>query len=157
MQPEYLLTVGYLAAVGAGVGLGLSIAALMWRSIRASNMRFTDLVSDETGMALSHTKVWSNITYLIANILFLRICWSASPNDSIVTLFVAMLAIIGGSQVASKLLGTRFGVAATPGTTTRVETSKVETIKTPPVEPPASAGPDIATLPPSGTAPRGGG
>lgn len=124
---DYFLAIGYLAAFGAGAGGAMTLVVLIWRSTRTAGMRLSDLVRDEATGLMSHTKASAIAVNLAAIVLFMRICWNASPSDGVVTLFVAMLAIIGGSQVASKLLGSRFGGGngTPPGTTTSIETSRV--------------------------------
>lgn len=65
-----------------------------------------DLVIDPGTGQLSHTKIWTNIAYLVATIAFVKITFSSDEPD--LTLWLLYLCVIGGHSSLSKLISLKY-------------------------------------------------
>ncbi len=58
---------------------------------------------------VDHHKVWSNVAYLTATVVFAKIGWLAQPSDGLAWLFLVYLSTVGGSQIANRFLENKYG------------------------------------------------
>lgn len=65
-----------------------------------------DLITDPGTNQLSHTKIWTNIAYLVATIAFVKITFSSDEPD--LTLWLLYLCVIGGHSSLSKLISLKY-------------------------------------------------
>ena len=65
-----------------------------------------DLITDPGTGQLSHTKIWTNIAYLVATIAFVKITFSSDEPD--LTLWLLYLCVIGGHSSLSKLISLKY-------------------------------------------------
>ena len=72
-------------------------------------MTLADLIRDETTGMTSHSKLAAIIGFLAATIVFVRVCWNATPSDGLAWLFLVYMGTAAGNQVASKLMGLKWG------------------------------------------------
>jgi hypothetical protein len=80
-------------------------------------------------------------------VLVIRIGWNATAGDGVVSLFVAYGGIVAGSQLASKLIGARFGGGAPAAGTVTTETKLEEKKTTVERAPGPAASPESAANP----------
>lgn len=135
------------AAIAAGSAFGLVLALIVWRSCRNSTAKWSDLIVDhDTGRA-SHTKLWVHIANAATIILFVRIGWNAVAGEGVAWLFFVVLGLIGGSQVASRIMTSKYGgTTAAPGTTTtetKLEEKKTTVAAAPAAVPAANPPNDV--------------
>ena len=72
-------------------------------------MKWRDFVQDDvTGLA-SHSKLAAIIGFSAATVVFVRVCWNATPSDGLAWLFLVYMGTAAGNQVASKLMGLKWG------------------------------------------------
>ena len=70
-------------------------------------MTLTDLVTDSQDPSrLSHTKLWSNIAYAAATLVFLLEAWKGTLTSDI---WLVYLAVVGAHTTASKFLSMKYG------------------------------------------------
>lgn len=133
----YLLAL-QIASVAAGAVAGLAVVYAVWRSCRASDARWSDLIIDPVTGKASHTKVWSHVGYAAMTAVFVRIGWNETAGEGVATLFFVYGGIVASSQVASQILNLRAAVAGAagahqaPGTEVVREESRRETVTTVP-------------------------
>ena len=72
-------------------------------------MALTDIVKDDASGNWSHTKVWSNLGNVAMTTIFFRVAWNAQVTDGLAWLFLVYGGLVAGSQVASKIIGLRWG------------------------------------------------
>jgi len=72
----------------------LLVAAVIYRA------KIGELVVSQDGK-LSHTRLWSNVAYLVGTWMFIRANLSAPPD---VNLWMVYLGVIGGHTAISKLI-----------------------------------------------------
>lgn len=80
----------------------------MWHEgfVESKKPKIIDLIVDPgTGM-YSHTKIWTNIAYLVATIAFVKITFSSDEPD--LTLWLLYLCVIGGHSSLSKLISLKY-------------------------------------------------
>lgn len=75
-------------------------------------MAMRDLICDHVTGHVSHTKLWANIAYATATVVFAHIGWQATPSDGLSMLFFVYLATIGGNQLANTWISSRLKGAA---------------------------------------------
>lgn len=72
--------------------------------------RLIDLITDCATGQLSHTKLWTNIAYLVATVAFLRLAiLSDTPIDS--EIWLIYLGVVGAHNVSSKILSLKYGAS----------------------------------------------
>ncbi len=64
------------------------------------------------GENYDHHKIWTNIAYFTATLVFAKIGWYAQPSDSLSMLFLVYIGAVGGSQIANTFVAGRFGNGA---------------------------------------------
>ena len=71
--------------------------------------RALDLITDCATGQLSHTKLWTNIAYLVATLAFLNATlFSNTPPES--EIWLIYLGVVGAHNVSSKILSLKYGV-----------------------------------------------
>lgn len=71
-------------------------------------MKLLDLITDAGTGQLSHTKIWTNIAYAAATAAFIKgTMLSDHPTDF--NLWLIYLGIVGGHNIASKLISMIYG------------------------------------------------
>ena len=79
-------------------------------------MRASDLFRDAGTGQLSHTKLWTNIAYIVVTVVFLRLAFVCNtPPDA--DIWLIYLGIIGAHGAVSKLISMRYrgGLQGTAG------------------------------------------
>lgn len=69
----------------------------------------SDLVRDDVTGMMSHSKLAAIIGFGAATAVFVRVCWNATPSDGLAWLFLVYMGTAAGNQVASKLIGLKWG------------------------------------------------
>lgn len=64
-----------------------------------------DLFADPATGRLSHTRVWSNVGYALATVLFAKVGWTAEASAEI---WLIYLGAVGSSAAVSKALSLRY-------------------------------------------------
>ena len=72
-------------------------------------MRLGDLIRDDVTERMSHSKIAAVIGFVSATAVFVRVCWNATPSDGLAWLFLVYMGTAAGNQVASKLMGLKWG------------------------------------------------
>lgn len=72
-------------------------------------MKLSDLLRDDVTERMSHSKLAAIIGFLAGTIVFVRVCWNATPSDGLAWLFLVYMGTAAGNQVASKLMGLKWG------------------------------------------------
>lgn len=72
-------------------------------------MRLSDLFRDDASGRLSHTKLYAHLGNLAMTAGFLKVVWTAGPGEAVTLLFLVYGGLVAGSQMASKLIGLRWG------------------------------------------------
>jgi len=71
-------------------------------------VNFIDLITDCATGQLSHTKLWTNIAYCATTMSFVHITVTSGFNE---WLWIIYLGVVGGHNIASKLISMKYGVA----------------------------------------------
>lgn len=72
-------------------------------------MNLSDLIRDDVTERMSHSKLAAMLGFLAATVVFVRVCWNATPSDGLAWLFLVYMGTAAGNQVASKLMGLKWG------------------------------------------------
>lgn len=101
------MTRALVLTIAAGVGFGLVLGVLAWRSCRASSAKWSDLITDDVTGRTSVTKVGSLVAVTASTIVFIRVSWNSIPGDGTATLMAVYYGLATGSQFASKFVSAR--------------------------------------------------
>lgn len=72
-------------------------------------MQFRDLISDPADQTrASHTKVWSNVAYLVATVVFVI---QAFKGTLLPDVWLIYLGVVGAHSAASKVVSLKYGKA----------------------------------------------
>ena len=74
-------------------------------------MHLRDLFRDDSTGGWSQTRLWQFIGNLTMTAGFIKVVWGASATEGLAWLFGVYGGIVAGSQIASKLIGLRYGKA----------------------------------------------
>ena len=72
-------------------------------------MKLGDLIRDDATGRASHSKLYAHLGNLAMTAGFLKVVWTAGPGEAVTLLFLVYGGLVAGSQVASKLIGLRWG------------------------------------------------
>ena len=72
-------------------------------------MKLADLIRDDATGGMSHTKIWAHVANASMTFAFVKIAWAATPSDGLAMLFLTYGGLVGASQLASKLIGMKWG------------------------------------------------
>lgn len=69
-------------------------------------MKISDLIVDPGTGQLSHTKIWTNIAYLVVTIAFIKTTFSSAEINF--SMWLLYLGIVGGHSSLSKLISLKY-------------------------------------------------
>jgi len=70
-------------------------------------VRLSNLICSSGTGEISHTKLWTNIAYLVATIAFVRVNWGPTPASP--EIWGIHLGVLAGHGAASKLIAMKYG------------------------------------------------